>query len=134
MAGRNYGRRSGGQYTKTITVHVKPTTFRRNGKMVHRKGYTYKRVDLGKPGKGPKLIEIKEKGALTKFGYSIKKSRQARRIALRKAVRKYGALSVYRKLMAQYVFRKNYAPDQAAKFRSDAEWVRDQYKVDGFVS
>ena len=134
MAGRNYKRRGGGQYAKTITVHVKPTTFRRNGKIIHRRGYTYKRKDLGKPGKGPKLIDIKEKGALTKFGYAIKKSPQARRRALRKAIRKYGALSVYRKLMAQYVFRKNYAPDQAAKFKSDAEWVRNQYKVDGFIS
>jgi len=130
MAGK-YRASARGQY---ITVRVRPTTYRRNGKIIHRRGYTYKRKDIGKPGKGPKLIKIKERGALTKYGYAIKKSPQARRRALRKAIKEYGALSVYRKLMAQYVFRKNYAPDQAARFRSDAEWVRDNYKVDGFVS
>jgi hypothetical protein len=131
---KSYGRTRQVSYDRTILVHVKPTTFRRKGKTVKRKGYIYRRKDLGKPGKGPKLITIKEKGALTKHGYSTKKSIDARRRALAKAIREYGALSVFKKLNAQYVFRKRYDPRTASVFAADRDWVRDQYKVDGFVS
>lgn len=129
-----YGRQRQSSYDRTILVHVKPTVYRRGGKVIRRKGYTYRRKDVGKPGKGPKLIVIKEKGALRKHGYSVKKSEMARRRALASAVDEYGALSVFRKLMAQYVFRKRYDPKTAEVFRQDAEWVRDRYKVNGFVS
>jgi len=129
-----YTRQRTASYDRTILVKVKPTVYRRKGKLVRRKGYTYRRIDVGKPGKGPKLIEIKEKGALRKHGYSVKKSEEARHRALSSAIKEYGALSVYRKLMAQYVFRKRYDPRTAARFRADAEWVRDKFKVDGFVS
>jgi len=129
-----YARSQQSSYDRTILVRVKPTTYRRKGKTVHRKGYVYRRRDVGKPGKGPKLIVIKEKGALRKHGYSVKKSDVARHKALTSAIKEYGALSVYRKLMAQYVFRKNYDPRTAKVFLEDAEWVRDQYKMDGFAS
>lgn len=126
--GKRYSRR-------TITVYVKPTTYRRKGKLVHRKGYRYKRVDLGKPGKGSKLIKIKAKGALRKHGYGVHKSPSARHRALKKAIEEYGALSVFRKLMAQYVFRKNYDPETAKEFRADAEWVKEHYTRNGeFIS
>ena len=131
---RSYNRQRQTSYDRTILVHVKPTTYRRKGKIVKRKGYKYRRQDLGKPGKGPKLIFIKEKGALRKHGYSVKKSEAARHRALASAIKEHGALSVYRKLNAQYVFRKNYDPKNAARFKADAEWVRDNFKVDGFVS
>lgn len=129
-----YGRTKRASYDRTILVHVKPTTYRRKGKTVKRRGYTYRRRDIGKPGKGPKLIVIKEKGALRKHGYSIKKSEAARHRALASAVAEYGALSVFKKLNAQYVFRKRTDPAAARIFEADRDWVRDQYKVDGFVS
>ena len=129
-----YRKRGGSQYQRMITVHVKPTTYMRAGRRVRRRGYTYKRRDVGKPGNGPKLIVITEKGALRRHGYSVKKDEGARHRALTKAIGEYGALSVYRKLNAQYVFRKNYDPKNAARFKADAEWVRDKFKVDGFVS
>jgi len=131
---RSYRRGGSPEYTRTITVHVKPTRFKRGGKLIARRGYTYKKLDLGKPGKGPKLIVIKEKGALTGVGYSTKKSEAARRRALVKAVDRYGALSVFKKLNAQYVFRKNYDPKTARIFEADRDWVRSQFKVDGFVT
>jgi hypothetical protein len=131
---RSYARARQTSYDRTILVHVKPTTYRRKGKTVKRKGHTYRRKDLGKPGKGPRLIVIKEKGALTKHGYSVKKSEAARHRALASAIREFGALDVYRKLNAQYVFRKNYDPGNAARFKADAEWVKDNFKVDGFAS
>jgi hypothetical protein len=131
---RSYNRQRQVSYDRTILVRVKPTTYRRKGKTIKRKGYVYRRKDLGKPGKGPKLIVIKEKGALRKHGYSVKKSEAARRRALASAIKEYGALSVFKKLNAQYVFRKRYDPETARIFEADRDWVRDQYKVNGFVS
>lgn len=69
-----------------------------------------------------------------KHGYSVKKSEAARHRALALAIKEFGALSVYRKLNAQYVFRKNYDPKNAARFKADAEWVKDNFKVNGFES
>jgi hypothetical protein len=131
---RSYAKARQTSYDRAILVHVKPTTFRRKGKTIKRKGYTYRRKDIGKPGKGPKLIVIKGKGALRKHGYSVKKSEVARRRALASAIKEYGALSVYRKLNAQYVFRRNYDPKNAAKFKADAEWVKERFKMNGFAS
>ena len=53
---------------------------------------------MGVPGKGPKKIPIKERGALTRFGYSIHKSTRERRAALRKAIEKYGEETIEQKL------------------------------------
>jgi len=134
--GRKYRRKGSPKYQRKIRVTVKPTTYRRKGKLIHRKGYTYLREDLGKPGKGPKLIVIKERGALRKHGYSIKKSAAARHRALEKAIKEYGALSVFRKLKAMETLRKNIPKFRKAKkiFSEDAEYIREKYKVDGFVS
>ena len=133
--GRSYSRKAGKQYSRrrTITVRVKATTYRRNGKIIHRRAYSYERKDVGRPGKGPKIIPIK-KGKLSKFGYSTKKSERARHRALKKAIEEYGALSVYRMLNAQIVLRKRTQPKVREIFEEDAEWVKSKYKVDGFVS
>lgn len=100
---------------RTIKVKVKATK--------HRKGYTATRRDLGKPGIGPKLIPIMEKGSLTKFGYSTEKAMGPRHEALEKAIRKYGALSVFRKLNAQVTLRKRTQPAARHVFQADADWV-----------
>ena len=134
-----YSRKSKKQYARkgrrkrTIKVKVKATTYKRDGKIIHRKGYTYEREDVGRPGKGPKVIPI-EKGKLSQFGYSTKKSERARHAALNKAVEKYGALSVYRALNAQVVLRKRTQPKAREIFEADRDWIAEQYKVDGFVS
>jgi len=132
--GKSYKRMGSQQYTRErkIRVKVPPTKFKRNG-TVKRKGYTYLRKDMGLPGKGPRIILL-EKGKLSKFGYSTKKSDQARRAALKKAVDEYGALSVFRKLNAMIIVRKRTQPKARAVFEEDLAWVRGQYKVDGFVS
>jgi len=111
---------------RTIKVRVKATS--------HRKGYVATRKDLGKPGIGPKLIEIKRTGSLTKHGYSIKKSVQARHEALNKAIKDFGALSVFRKLMAQATLRKRTYPKARKVFEEDAGWVRSNYKMNGFTN
>jgi len=101
----------------------------------HRKGYTAVRKDFGKPGIGPKVIPLFESGSLTKYGYAIKKSVQARHVALSRAIKKYGALSVFRKLKAQETLRKRTQPKARAIFAADAEWVQAQYSTSaGFTS
>jgi hypothetical protein len=134
MRARAYTRTAQTSYDRAVLVHVKPTSYKRKGKLVKRKGYTYKKRDIGKLRRGPKLIIIKKPGALRKHGYSVKKSETARRKALASAIKEFGSLSVYRKLLAQSVYRKNYDPETAGIFRADAEWVRSHYKMDGFVS
>ena len=122
MLARTYRKRSRPQY---LTVRVKPAR--------SRKGYTYKKKDIGLPGRGPRIIPV-EKGKLSKFGYSTKKSDQARRAALKKAVDEYGSLSVFRKLNAMVIMRKRTQPKARAVFEEDRDWVREQFKIDGFVS
>ena len=133
--GKSYSRKSGKQYSRkrTIKVRVKATTYKRNGKTIRRKAYTYERKDVGKPGKGPKVIPI-EKGKLSKFGYSTKKSERARHAALNKAVEEYGALSVYRALNAQVILRKRTQPEAREIFEADRDRIAEKYKMDGFAS
>ena len=75
-----------------------------------------------------------ERGKLTKFGYATSKSDGARHAALNKAIRKYGALSVYRKLNAQVVLRKSKQPEARKVFEEDAEWVKEEYSMNGFTT
>jgi len=124
--GKGYRKSGSAQYARTIKVRVKATP--------RRKGYVAIRKDIGRPGIGPRLIPIMEKGTLTKHGYSTKKGEEARRRALRKAVDEFGALSVFRKLKAQETLRKRTQPKARDIFAADADWVRDQFKVDGFTS
>jgi len=53
---------------------------------IHRKAYSYERKDVGRPGKGPKVISIK-RGKLSRFGYSTAKSDRARHAALKRAIK-----------------------------------------------
>jgi len=76
-----------------------------DGKMV--KGYCYDRKDVGKKGRGKKVIPITRKGALKKLGYSTDGSATSRHMALAKAVKKFGYASVRGMLGAQVRLRKS---------------------------
>ena len=97
-----------------------------------RKGYTRKTgtrvrpaciADLGARGKGPRRIGTLKKGKLAQFGYSARKSARARHAALNAAVKKYGPLSVYRKLNAVAVYTKRTAPSASKVFLQDRAFV-----------
>ena len=111
---------------RTIKVRVKATS--------RHKGYVALRKDLGKPGIGPKLIEIKKPGSLKKHGYSVKKSAQARHEALNKAIKAFGALSVARKIQAQIALRKRTQPEARKIFEDDLAWLKENYKMDHYIS
>ncbi len=100
---------------------------------MERKGYTYERKDVGLPGRGKVKIPV-TKGTLRKHGYSTKLSTRKRREALKRAIEEYGALTVFRKLKAMVTMRKRTQPKAREIFEADAEWIRNEYKMDGFVS
>jgi hypothetical protein len=68
-----------------------------------------------------------EKGTLSKFGYSMKKSQQSRHKSLKKAIKSVKPLSIYRRLNALYVLNKNKHPDNAKVFKDDAEWLKTKF-------
>ena len=67
------------------------------------------------------------RGALREFGYSIHLPEEKRREILKKAVKKYGGLSVFRKLNAVATLQKNVNPQISKRFKADAEWVKRMF-------
>jgi hypothetical protein len=103
---------------------------------IRRKSYTRKNgvsvkascvKDVGKPGKGfagpGKGIGKLKKGQLSSLGYSISKTARSRHAALNKATRKYGPLSIYRKLNALAVYTKNTSPTTSKTAKADRNWI-----------
>lgn len=90
---------------------------------------TYKTKDVGAPGRGKKLIEIK--GKLE--GYHVNLPAEERHTILRKNIRKYGVGSVWRKLNAQVNLRLRAKPSETARieareiFRKDRDWVASSF-------
>jgi len=68
------------------------------------------------------------KGDLIKYGYQYRLSDRLRHHALEKAIKVYGALSVYHKLDAVAKLAVKTAPDASAIFSKDREWVRDHHR------
>ena len=81
-----------------------------------------------KSSKGNRIGTLK-KGLLIKFGYQnvTQLSQQQRHEALQKAIRVYGALSVFRKLNAVYVYNRKTNPSHSKIFKTDRDWVRLQF-------
>jgi len=102
----------------------------KNGKRIHVPAAWIKNV--GKPGKGyrgpngsPGIGPLRE-GELSQFGYAnvVKKSPRTRRAALKKAVAKYGSLSVRRKLQAVATYTKRTSPGASKVFKTDIAWIK----------
>jgi len=75
---------------------------------------------------GPGIGELKE-GKLVRLGYSAKKSKTARHGALKKAVKRYGALSTFRKLNAAATYTKRTSKGRSKKFKTDRNWVKKSF-------
>jgi hypothetical protein len=124
-------------YTRKFSKNVKS-----NGYTVRRKGtiYTVRPKaneisvaascikDRGLPGKGPNSIGKLRKGELIKYGYQYRLSDANRRKALQKAIKQYGAISVYRKLDAVAKLSVRTAPDASKIFSKDRNWIHDNFK------
>lgn len=128
-------------YTRKFRASVKATGF-----TVRRKGTVYTvrpkantiRVpaaciqDRGLPGKGPKEgegIGKLRKGELIKYGYQYRLSDSLRQAALKRAIKRFGALSVYRKLDAVAKLSLRTAPDASKIFSRDRSWVQENYEL-----
>ena len=128
-------------YTRKFISSVKTTGF-----TVRRKGTVYTvrpklntvRVppacikNRGLPGKGVKEgegIGKLRKGELIKYGYQYRLSDSLRQAALKKAIKRYGALSVYRKLDAVAKLSLRTAPDASGIFVKDRDWVRQNFEM-----
>lgn len=104
----------------------------RNGKRVTVKRGCIK--DVGAPGKGLRGgpgIGTLRKGDLAKHGYlrvaSMKK--EARHVALKKAIEEYGSLTVWRKLNAVYVYTRRTSPSNSRIFKEDMDWIRSTFGI-----
>jgi hypothetical protein len=128
-------------YTRKFRPSVKATGFtvRRKGTVytVRPKANTIKVPaacikDRGLPGKGPKDgegIGKLRKGELIKYGYQYRLSDSLRQAALKKAIKRFGALSVYRKLDAVAKLSLRTAPDASKIFSRDRNWVQENFEL-----
>jgi hypothetical protein len=85
--------------------------------------------DVGAPGKwsakhGPGIGELKPGGLM---GYTPAASKTSRHSALRKAVKKVGALSTFRKLNALATYTKRTAKSKSKVAKTDRNWVKKTY-------
>jgi hypothetical protein len=92
-------------------------------------------ADVGAPGKGlrsggPGIGPLRS-GDLSQFGYEhvTDMSASRRHLALGRAVATFGALSVFRKLNAVYVYTRRTSPSSSRVFKADRDWVKTHYGV-----
>lgn len=86
--------------------------------------------DRGEVGKGApegKGIGPLRKGELTKHGYSVKVSTEERHAALKRAIKEFGELNVFRKLDAVAKLSVKLAPESSKIFKADRDWVKKTY-------
>ena len=94
--------------------------------------------NVGAPGKGlasgtPGIGPLRQ-GNLKRFGYTdVRHMSEGRRhLALSQAVRKYGSLTVWRKLNAIYVYTRRTSPSSSAVFKADRDWIATTYGIKAF--
>ena len=80
--------------------------------------------DRGEPGKGPyTLPPLKDNHFLTKHGYSLSKSFEDRKKALKKAIKENGSLSVLKHLVLVRNYSKSIKKNYD-KYTKDIEFVQ----------
>jgi hypothetical protein len=84
--------------------------------------------DMGKKGKGPKLITISEKdvGILSDFGYKLNKPHEERIAAIKRASKKHPMLKLLRHINAlRTLFKSN--ETLYKKLDKDLKWIQKYY-------
>ena len=82
--------------------------------------------------KGQLGIGPLRRGELIQYGYSYHLDVSARHKSLEKAIKKFGALGVFRKLDAVAKLALRQAPRAAHVFAEDRDWVRDTHVLKAF--
>jgi hypothetical protein len=93
--------------------------------------------DVGAPGKGPATgpgIGPLRKGELAIFGYMnvTSLSTADRHSALKKAVKEYGSLTVWRKLNAIHIYTRRTSPTSSKIFKEDMNWIKSTFGIKAF--
>ena len=85
--------------------------------------------NLGRPGKGPKVIPVRKTGALTRFGYSATAPASRRHRALKAAMKRgrESPLSVFRRLQAIATLSKRTMPLYSKVYLKNRNWVRSKF-------
>ena len=73
------------------------------------------------------IIGPLKKGELKKCGYATKKTMKLRRKSLKCAVKKYGALSTFRKINVLAILNKNRNPELSQQIIKDRNWIKKTY-------
>jgi hypothetical protein len=94
--------------------------------------------DVGAPGKGlptgvPGIGPLRS-GDLSRFGYDnvVDMTQGRRQLALAMAVKAYGALTVWRKLNAVYIYTRRSSPSSSRVFKADRDWIKEHYGIKAF--
>ena len=102
-----------------------PSDYHREAQTIHRK--SYKKQDLGAPGRGPKLIEIKGTMKIGGREYHTSLPEAERHSILRALIERYGIAKVWRRLHAMVNMRKREQPEQRKIFEKDRDWVAETF-------
>jgi Family of unknown function (DUF5771) len=73
-----------------------------------------------------RIGELKE-GSLKKLGYSATKGKTIRHKAIRKAVKRYGPVSTFRKLNAVAILTKRSAKGKSRTYKNDRNWTKKMF-------
>ncbi len=113
-----------GKIMKEAYTYVKKST----GKKVKVKKTCVE--DKGKPGKGPKLIEMPEYdvGLLSDYGYSLKSSHEDRVKAIKKSMKDHNELKILRHINALRTLQKS-NEKLYNKLDKDMKWIQKHYKL-----
>lgn len=68
-------------------------------------------------------IPITHKGSLSKYGYSLKKTKLSRHRALNKAIKVYGPAETIKKVNVLSIYNKKYHKTAAKKAHSDVVYI-----------
>lgn len=123
-------------YTRKDGTYVEPTTYTRKAQVIGRRAH--KREDLGKPGRGPKLIKVTKGGMVSPAGeyhvslpavqrHRILKSLITKEMRTRDKTRDQAELAVYRRLVAMRTLFKNTQPDYARIINEDMEYFKKNF-------
>jgi hypothetical protein len=127
-------------YTRKFRASIKNAgyTVRRKGKLYTarpksntvyvREACVKSRSTSNQSNKSKRIGKLR-KGALIKYGYQYRLSDSLREKALVKAIKAYGALSVYHKLDAVAKLSIQKAPEAHVIFVRDREWIRSNYTL-----
>ena len=134
---KSISRRKGGANTNVCPrgeiekiAHTRKAYTKNNGTKVKKTTVSAVCIkDLGKPGKGPNVIELKNEHELSEAGYHDVKnlSKNKRRKALEKVIKKHGAVYVIRSLIGRANLNIRTDPKAHKIFKEDQEWVSKKY-------